>query len=125
MPRDPRSVSGACVAAGGPTGTFTGYQPYMTGGTGAGAPSDAGSYPWPPANIAGVEAAPAALPSYTATGTIATLAEPTFTGTSGQVIPGGDGWFDDSDTAPAPTPISGCTYPDPWDSEDAAIPALC
>ena len=125
MPTDPRTVVGTCQALGGPTGTFSGYQPWMTGGTGAGFPTDATQHTWPPANIAGAAAAPAALPSYTATGTIATLAVPSFTSTDGKAIDGGNGWFDASDNHPAPTAITGCTYPNAWDSETAAIPALC
>lgn len=126
MPTDPRTVVGTCASLGGPSTTWDGtFAPHMTGAAGAGLPSDGGSYPWPPTSIAGVGAAPAALPSYTATGTIVVLPTPTFTDSRGNSIPGGDGWFNPEDVALAPTPIAGCTYPDPWDAEGAAIPALC
>jgi hypothetical protein len=125
MPTDPRSVVGTCASVGGPSTTWDGtFAPYMTGGAGAGAAA-AGAYPWPPTAINGVGAAATALPAYTPTGTIATLPVPTFTGSSGQSISSGNGWFDADDTAPAPTPIAGCTYPDPWNAEDAANPGPC
>jgi len=124
MPKDPRQVLGKCASVGVGTGTFTGFAPYMTGGAGAG-PAAAGAYPWPPSNIAGVGVPAAALPSYTATGTIVKLPEPTFTGTDGRVISTGDGWFNEEDTTPAPTPIAGCTYPNAWDAQDIGVPATC
>lgn len=126
MPTDPRSALGTCTSVGVSTGTWDGtFQPYMTGGPGARLSSSAGTYPWPPTNVAGVGAAAAALPSYTPTGTVATLPVPTFTGSSGQTISRGNGWFDADDTALAPTPIAGCTYPNPWDAENAANPGAC
>lgn len=96
----------------------------MTGGPGAGLPRDADEYPWPPASIAG-QGAPAGLPTYTATGTIVQLPAPTFTDSKGQPIIKGGSWFDADDTALAPTPVAGCTYPDAWDAEDVAVPAAC
>ncbi|KAJ2922815.1 hypothetical protein H1R20_g14280, partial [Candolleomyces eurysporus] len=123
MPTDPRTVVGTCASVGGPSTTWDGtFQPYMTGGAGAGLATGAGGYPWPPTTINGVGAAAIELPAYTATGTIATLPAPTFTGSSGQSISSGNGWFNPDDTALAPTPVAGCTYPDAWNAEDAANP---
>ena len=68
-------------------------------------------------------AAPAQLPMYTPTGVINVLPAPTYTDSKGQVIPAGNGWFNAQDTVLAPVPVAGCTYPDQWDSHNAAIPA--
>ena len=91
----------------------------MTGGTGAGAPSDAGQYPWPPAVLAdGLDVA--ALPTYTSTGTPVTLPAPTFTNARGDPI------VSDSQAAfPAPTPVAGCSYTDGWASDDLPAPGAC
>lgn len=119
MPTDPRRALGTC-AVGAPS--FTGrYEPWMTGGAGAG--TLASTYGWPPATLNPDGVAAGGLPVYTATGAISTLPVPTFTNSAGTPIVSGNGWFDSTDTVPAPTPIAGCTYPNPWDALTAPIPA--
>ncbi|TFK19430.1 glycoside hydrolase [Coprinopsis marcescibilis] len=121
MPTDPRSVIGTCQALGVSTGSFTGpFAPYMTGGVGAGAPSDAGAYPWPPAAQNDGNAA-AALPTYATTGTPVVLPAPTFTDSQGNPIPP----IGTQAAYPAPTPIAGCTYPNAWESEGVFAPGVC
>jgi hypothetical protein len=129
MPADPRQAAGRCAALG-VTGTqFDGtYLPWQTGGAGAGTivPSASAPYAqWPPATINGLEAPAAAslLPTYTSTGTVATLPPPTFT--ASVTINPGNGWFDAADTASGVTTVQGCSYPNAWAAEDIAIPAAC
>ena len=122
MPKDPRSAVGKCAALGVtvPTPYNGTYLPWQTGGSGAGdVPSSvSASWPWPPATISGAGAVPSLMPQYTPTGVISTLPPPTFTSTDVKI----NGWFDSGDTAPAPTPIPGCAYPDAWGA--ASVVAL-
>ena len=119
MPKDPRTALGTCAVTG---SSFTGrYESWMTGGVGAN--TLASTFAWPPATINPDGVAAGGLPVYTATGVISTLPVPTFTDTAGRPVVSGNGWFDSADNVPAPTPIAGCTYPDPWDALTAAIPA--
>ena len=122
MPKDPRTSKGKCAALGlGPASPFNGeYLPWQTGGDGAGTvpPSVTASFPWPPVSISGA-GAPSIMPQYTPTGTITTLPPPTFTASN---PPGVDGWYNTGDTAPAPTPMPGCTYPNAWEVGGAALP---
>lgn len=123
MPADPRSSVGKCQGLGVTlTDPFDGsYLPWQTGGPGAGdiPASVSASYPWPPASIVSASGAVSLLPQYTPTGSITTLPPPTATPTNVQI----DGWHDSDDTTPAPTPISGCTYPDAWAaSYDITLP---
>lgn len=119
MPVDPRTAVGVCGGAG--TGFSGTYASWMTGGVGAG--TLASTFAWPPATLNPDGVAVGGLPVYTATGVVSTLPVPTYTDTSGRPIVSGNGWFNPSDTALAPTPIAGCTYPDPWDALTAPIPA--
>ncbi|KAF8161514.1 glycoside hydrolase superfamily [Crassisporium funariophilum] len=122
MPTDPRAAVGTCGASTGPIWDQT-FQPWMTGGVGAGnIGAAAATYPYPPVLLPDTPAAVVDLPLYTATGTIATLPAPTYTDTNGKPIAAGNGWFNAQDTTPAPTPIAGCTYPDPWDAVNAVVP---
>ncbi|KAF8641449.1 hypothetical protein AX16_009962 [Volvariella volvacea WC 439] len=127
MPTDPRTSIGVCASYGVSGSIFDGeFQPWQTGGVGAGtiAAASTAAFPWPPPSIA--NAGPATLlPSYTPTGVVQTLPPITFAVTPTPSVDVGDGWFNDADTAGAPTPIAGCTYPDQWDAVDAAIPPLC
>ena len=112
MPTDPRKSQGKCAALG-VSGNFTGtYLPWQTGGDGAGSipATVTASYPWPPSTISNAGGSPSLLPQYTPTGSISTLPPPTFTSTKVTI----NGWYDSGDTVPAPTPISGCTYPNAW-----------
>jgi len=113
MPKDPRDSQGKCAALGvTPTQQFDGtYLPWQTGGEGAGdiPPSATASFPWPPVSITNI-GAPSLMPQYTPTGVVTTLPPPTFTATNVDI----DGWFNSGDTAPAPTLISGCSYPNAW-----------
>ena len=123
MPLDPRVANGTCAAVGASGTAFNGaYLPWQTGGAGAG--TITGTVVWPPASIPGGGAV-TLLPSYTATAAIVSLPPPTLTPTPTKGVNVGSGWFDSDDTALAPTPISGCTYPNAWDAADAAVPALC
>jgi glucan 1,3-beta-glucosidase len=126
IPTDPRQAAGVCSALGVPFGTFDGpYQPWQTGGPGAGtiAPSATRLYgDWPPTSISGfLDDEVRFLPTYTPTGVVVTLPTATFTATASDVHQG-NGWFDPDDTALAPTPIAGCSYPDPWEAEFAPLP---
>jgi glucan 1,3-beta-glucosidase len=129
MPTDPREASGICAARGVAQDTpFDGnYLPWQTGGAGAGtiASSAAASVlPWPPASING-QANAALLPTYTSTGTIATLPPPTFTPSPTGSIHVGDGWFNSADTAGGITTVQGCSYPNPWSAENVPVPTAC
>lgn len=123
MPPDPRAANGACGA---PATTFDGtFTPYQTGG-GTGVIVGAAANPWPPTSIGGV-GNPTLLPTYTSTVPISTLPTMTFPAPTPGASPfnGGDGWFDDQDTAPGVTTVAGCTYPNPWAAESIAVPPLC
>lgn len=122
MPTDPRASVGVCAALGDSGTPFDGtYLPWQTGGTGAGAV--AATAAWPPASISGAGGAVALLPTYTPTGVVETLPPTSLTSTPAGVTVG-NGWYDASDTASAPTPIAGCTYPNAWAAGDVA-PPLC
>ncbi|KAG6811733.1 hypothetical protein H0H92_006085 [Tricholoma furcatifolium] len=128
MPTDPRTALGTCDSLGVSGPIFDGtFQPWQTGGAGAGtiAASSTSSYPWPPATISNAGAAASLLPTYTPTGTVATLAPPTLTASVTASINLGNGWYDAQDTVLAPTAIAGCTYPDAWDAVDVTVPPLC
>jgi glucan 1,3-beta-glucosidase len=121
FPKDPRTALGTCGDSG--PGFGGRYEPWMTGGVGAGVMQT--SYAWPPASINLAPADPTGLPSYTPTGAISTLPPPTYTDSTGKPIVSGNGWFNADDNTPAPTPVAGCTYPDGWDALSAAVPAGC
>jgi hypothetical protein len=127
MPIDPREASGTCEALGVSGPIFNGqYQPWQTGGAGAGtiAATATVGFGWPPTSIAGVGGVDARLlPTYTPTGTIATLPPPTLTASATRSVDVGNGWFDAADTAGAPTAIAGCVYPNAWDAVTAIVPA--
>lgn len=97
----------------------------MTGGDGAFVATDAAQYPWPPATImnTGTASPPVVLPTYTATGSPITLPAPTFTDTKGKAIVLSHG--SPMGRVPAPTPVSGCDYPDAWDAIDANFTQVC
>jgi len=110
MPRDPRSVIGTCAALGYGVPWSGTYEPYMIGRGAAGAPTDASSYPWPPAAL--FDGSPP-QPTYALAGEPVILEAPTYTDAAGAPIPtGGQSGF------PAPMPAAGCLYSDPWGSED-------
>ncbi len=117
--KDPREAAGKC----GDIPVFDGnYEPWMTGGVGAGTiTAAAAGTPFPPAEIVGVDVPADQLPQYTSTGTVVTLAGPTASAGATRV----SGWYDAQDTGLAPTTIPGCDYPNPWDALDAAIPVGC
>lgn len=128
MPTDPRAALGTCASLGVSGSDFDGeFQPWQTGGVGAGtiAPSSTSNFPWPPATISHVGVPGNQLPTYTPTGTIVSLAPPTLTASATASVDVGNGWFDSQDTGGAPTPIAGCTYPDPWNAIDATVPPIC
>jgi glucan 1,3-beta-glucosidase len=123
MPPDPRTSNGKCQALQAPQAPFAGYSAWQTGGAGAGTVAGSASYPWPPATLSGVSGdIYAALPTYTPTGTISTLPSPQLTPSVSE----GNGWFNPKDTASAMVTVSGCTYPNAWDSAGAVAPtAVC
>jgi len=127
MPSDPRTASGVCADKGiwSPP-----LKPWQTGGTGAGQipASVSQEYAWPPATISNGGAV-TKLPSYTPTGTVATLPPPTFSVSSGGSVTtmnAGNGWQNPSDTAGEMVGIATCNYLDPWIGPSAAPPSpLC
>ncbi|KAF8878964.1 glycoside hydrolase superfamily [Infundibulicybe gibba] len=130
MPTDPREAGGTCEALGISGPKFDGtFKPWQTGGAGAGtiAAASTAANPWPPTAISGVAGGGggALLPTYTPTGTVVTLPPLPPPTASGATATGGNGWFNTQDTAGAPTPIAGCTYPNAWDAVDIAPPARC
>lgn len=121
IPADPRSASGSCNN----TNPWSPpLAPWQTGGSGAGSivPSATATLAWPPASIS--NAGPVSLlPTYTPTGTVPTLAVPTFTGsTTATTFSAGNGWQNPQDTQGAFVSVAGCTYPDPWSGVGAPIP---
>lgn len=140
MPTNPADSNGKCASAGlqNPVIAPTTYSSWQTGGSGAGqiAPTSVSQYSaFPPSAIANLNppnAPVSLLPTYTATGAIPTLPPPTLTalvkgGKGGNqvqtsTISGGNGWADAGDTVGFPTPVAGCSYPDPWDAVSATVP---
>ena len=113
MPTDPREADGVC-------GNISPWTPpllaWQTGGAGAGtiAAADLAELPWPPATISGGGAV-ARLPTYTPTGVVPTLPEPTFSPRpTGNEFTAGTGWNNAADTAGLMVPVSTCSYLDPW-----------
>lgn len=134
IPRDPREADGACASLGvAQNAPFVGtYSAWQTGGVGANQlpVSVSVDFPWPPLTLSDITPSNAVtlLPTYTDTGVIKTLPTPTYVFTTNgavETVSGGDGWFDPNDTEGAITPISGCTYPDPWSATDIPIPTTC
>ncbi|KAG6840682.1 hypothetical protein C0991_005143, partial [Blastosporella zonata] len=128
MPKDPRTALGTCESLGVSGPNFDGvFEPWQTGGVGAGtiAASSTASYPWPPATIFNAGVHGSALPVYTPTGTVATLAPPTLTASATASVNAGNGWFNAQDNGGAPTPIAGCKYPDAWDAIGVPVPPHC
>ena len=121
VPKDPRTSLGKCQALGVAPEAAGAYSAWQTGGAGAGtiAPAVSSSYPWPPVTISGLGgAAYSAVPTYTPTGTISTLPPPELT----PQVSEGNGWYDAQDTARAMVTVSGCTYPNAWDSSGVVAP---
>lgn len=125
MPNDPRKAIGVCAALGTVGDPFAGtYNPWQTGGGGGEIAATAtAEFVWPPAIIPGDGGAIANLPTYTPTGDIVTLPPPSLTATPAGVTVG-NGWYDASDNVLAPTPITGCTYPNAWEA-DGIAPVPC
>ncbi|KAH7927098.1 glycoside hydrolase family 5 protein [Leucogyrophana mollusca] len=123
MPTDPRTASGTCQNQ---NIWSPPLQAWQTGGAGAGqiAPAVSSSYAWPPAQISngGVLAV---LPSYTPTGTVATLPPPTFSVGSSSTANAGDGWANPSDSAGGMVAIATCSYLNPWIGDAAPPSPLC
>ena len=119
MSKDPRDSVGRCKDLG-VSNSFNGqYQGYATGSGGDLIPSSViSSWPYPPPTISNVLVPVNQLPMYTLTGTVTTLPPPTNTGKAS----GLDGWANNQDTGPAPTPINGCAYPDAY-STSGVVPA--
>lgn len=128
MPKDPRTVQGVCESLGVSGPVFDGtFEPWQTGGAGAGtiAASVATQFPWPPVSIANAGAPATLLPIYTPTGSVVSLPPPTPSPSATKSVDLGNGWFNPRDTAGAPTPIAGCSYPDGWNAVGAEVPESC
>ncbi|KAJ7066845.1 glycoside hydrolase family 5 protein [Mycena belliarum] len=134
MPTDPRTAFGKCAAIGVRGSPFDGtFSAWQTGGAGAGTIDATVTQQfgvWPPATISNVDAgALTVLPTYTATGSVATLTYITPSVTRSTVTPTvtpGNGWFNAGDTAPGVTAVAGCTYPDAWSALNLPAPTtLC
>ncbi|KJA23279.1 glycoside hydrolase family 5 protein [Hypholoma sublateritium FD-334 SS-4] len=126
IPKDPRAAIGHCAQVLSSSQLFNGnYPATATGGTGAGtiAPTQLASHTFPPASImpsfTGTQVA--LLPTYTPTGSLKTLPGPTFTAAPSATV--GMGWNNAADNQPAYVPISGCTYPDPWNAVSSPLPS--
>jgi glucan 1,3-beta-glucosidase len=120
IPKDPRVSTGKCAALGVNGTPFDGtYLPWQTGTTSSISPSATRSYPWPPTSLNNPDLQVDQLPMYTPTGTVTTLPPPTSTASGGHSL---NGWANGGDNTPAPTPIVGCRYPDPWDATSARVP---
>ena len=132
MPKDPRDASGTCAKLGAdpPAPAWDGaYQPWQTGGAGAGSVTPAAAQriiAWPPP-MANVPQDEGPLPQYmtptAGKGTPVTLAPPAFT-EAAPTVHVGNGWANAKDATPAVTPIPGCAYPNAWDALDAQVPAV-
>ncbi|KZP09046.1 glycoside hydrolase family 5 protein [Athelia psychrophila] len=132
IPKDPRQAISHCANQGaGGSFPFNGqFQPWQTGGVGAGviASTFIAQYgQWPPNLNGGLSTPEAAslLPMYTSTGTVATLPPPTLTASVTHSISVGDGWYDSSDTIGGVTAAAGCAYPNAWSAVSIAIPTVC
>lgn len=127
IPKDPRTAYGTCASLGGANVVFAGT--YAASATGANpsaslAPEVSASFgQWPPTSINGVGAQVTLAPSYTPTGPIHTLSQPSLTPAPTPSADAGDGWFDDNDTAGGMTTVAGCAYQDAWDSAAHSMPA--
>ncbi|KAG8761027.1 hypothetical protein FRC14_000136 [Serendipita sp. 396] len=134
LPKDPREAAGTCIKLGEAPNVFPGtFQPWQTGGTGAGEiqPAATATLTWPPTSLNPNYPVAQYLPTYTPTGTHTTLAVPSITAAG---VSPGDGWFNDQDQAALMVPISGCEYPEayggallpqpsvPWCSNTEIVP---
>lgn len=126
LPTDPREAVGVCDSIGVnfTTPFTTTYQPWQTGGTGAGtiaATAVAALSQYPPPAISNVNGAnPLQLPMYTDISPAPTLPGPTFSG-----VTTGSGWADPTDTASVAAPVQGCIYPDAWNAPQASTSFIC
>ncbi|KAF7364585.1 Glycoside hydrolase family 5 protein [Mycena venus] len=134
MPTDPRTANGKCGSIGVSGTQFDGtYSAWQTGGSHAGTidPAARSEYgQWPPATLSAVDAPMTLLPTYTATGSLATLTYITPTpASSATVTPTAsipNGWFNAADNTPGITAVAGCTYPDAWRALTLPAPtAVC
>ena len=120
IPEDPREAVGACGNTNPRAGELKPTQTSYVSQTIAAALRS--SHPWPPVSLAD-QANAAALPTYTPTGTPHTMPAPTFTAAT---VSAGSGWVGGSGGWEGDyVPVEGCTYPDPWDAEGAAVPSAC
>ncbi|GJE83932.1 glycoside hydrolase family 5 protein [Phanerochaete sordida] len=127
MPLDPRDAVGTCDTLGVQFNQpFPGdYPSWQTGGSGAGsifpnATASIEAYPPTLSNAGGAN--PTLLPQYTDVSANPTLAPATY---SGATTTGGNGWADAKDTALAPAPIPGCSYPDEYFAPNTATSLVC
>ncbi|KZT18580.1 glycoside hydrolase family 5 protein [Neolentinus lepideus HHB14362 ss-1] len=130
IPTDPREALGTCASLSVSGPVFNGsFQSWQTGGAGAGtiaATALASFSQYPPPALSGIPdpAGVSLLPVYTSTGSVVTLAMPTFSNKI--TVSEGDGWYDTADGGAAPTAIEGCSYLDPWSAANAPMPtAVC
>ncbi|KAJ7134035.1 glycoside hydrolase family 5 protein [Mycena crocata] len=127
MPTDPRSATGKCAQFNVQVSSFGGqFKPWQTGGDGAGtiaATSTQQFGQWPPASLS---TGGPVYPTYTPTGSVATLSyvTPTPTGsvTASATVSIGSGWANAADRAGGVTAIAGCTYPNAWGAVSLPAP---
>ncbi|CAE6452954.1 unnamed protein product [Rhizoctonia solani] len=107
MPTDPRTAAGSCANSHPRTATFTPHaQDTITAAYRA-------AHPFPPRTIVD---ATGGLATYTETGAPVIMPAPEFSGVSVPTRQSGT-WEHDWE------PAAGCTYPDPWNSVGATVPA--
>ncbi|KAF6764163.1 exo-beta-1,3-glucanase [Ephemerocybe angulata] len=108
IPKDPRGSKGVCDSAAAPYQPFDGQ--YPASATGGGPGKIVPTPVFPPATLSpGLEAA--ALPTYTATGTLK--------------IDAGSGWSNPDDNELAYVPVAGCSYPNAYSAVSVAVPPAC
>lgn len=136
MPDDPRSAVGACASLGVTGDQFDGtYSAWQTGAPASSLdPAVVQSFSaWPPATLSGVDGDMSLIPTYTATAPLETLPPDTVlltaapaSATASIASVGGDGWANSGDTSPGWAEVSGCSYPNAWDSDGVTLPtAVC
>lgn len=119
IPSDPHEAMGNCANLGGVdySTSTTGFQPWMTGGAGAG--EIANQVAFPPAKLSNVpENKMSDLAQYTQTADPVTLAGISVTKPSStETFAAGDGWFNKQQNRKAYTKVANCVYPGPYESD--------
>lgn len=130
IPANPRSAAGTCTTVIPGSAPFP--APSYTPRVGIFDPTQLAAYPWPPVEIGTPPLAVAALPSFTPTGTIITLAPgptpsllPIGYGSMNLTRIAGNGWNALNDTSSFFVAKADCSYLDPWGGVGANVPPIC